>query len=145
MNGQSGEEAEFDDAALAFVEAGESFQSIVERDQIESLTLRQIWGVIDGKHPLAATPLCGTVTASVIHQDLPHELRRDGKEMLAILVLRIFLPEQAEIGFVHERRALEGVTGSLAQKLTSRYPAQLVIDDWQESVEAFAITLAPSL
>jgi hypothetical protein len=57
------------------------------------------------------------VGASVLHQDLPHQVGGNSKEVSAILPLWRTLSGQAKIGLVHEGRALQRVVAAFSLQI----------------------------
>jgi len=58
---------------------------------------------------LAAPGFQRKIGAGVIDQHSTHRLRCDGRELSLVLPIAIGLPNQAQIGFVDQRRGLQGV------------------------------------
>ncbi len=88
------------------------------------------------------------MTARILDQDLPHEAGRDSKKMGAILPLRQFLTDQADVRFVNQGSALQGVVGAFALQVPMRHAAQFGVNDRHQGVEGFAITrraIAPTI
>ena len=79
----------------------------------------------------------------MIHQDVPHQLCGYAKEVSAVLPLRHFLANQAQIGFVDQGSALEGVIGAFAPEMAARYPAQLFVNHGYQRFPCFLVALAP--
>jgi hypothetical protein len=84
------------------------------------------------------------VAASVLDQNLPHQPRRHSKKVRPILELGKPLPHQPNVSFMDERRALQGVVGTLPLQKIVRHATQLAVNDGHESVERFTITAAPT-
>ena len=53
---------------------------------------------------MARSPLDRAVRARVVHQEAAHHVRRDGKEVGAIVPLHAALIDEPQIRLVHERR-----------------------------------------
>jgi hypothetical protein len=64
----------------------------------------------------------------VLHQNLPHELRRNGEEMSAVLEMDRLLPGEAQVSFVHQVCGLQGVIGAFLSQMAPRQAAQFVVD-----------------
>ena len=67
-------------------------------------------------------PVCESVprsVASVIHQDAPHQLSRDRKEVRAVLPLNVARVDQPQIGLIDQRRGLQRYAVSFAPALLS--------------------------
>jgi hypothetical protein len=64
----------------------------------------------------------------VVHEDLAHELSRDGKEMSAIFKMSRSLILQAQKRFMNESGSLQSVPGPFVTQITMRLAAQLTVD-----------------
>src|SRR6516162_10933105 len=80
------------------------------------------------------TPLAGAPLSRVVHEDLPHQPRRDPEEMGAILPLNVSPVDQPQIGLVHECRRLERVIAALTPHVRGRNTAQLALDTNHEAL-----------
>ncbi len=70
----------------------------------------------------------------MIHEDLPHHLRRECKEMNSALPVGRFTVHQAEVGFMDKSGCLQGMIAALSGKVPLRNPPQFVIDKRNEGV-----------
>ncbi len=70
----------------------------------------------------------------MIHEDLPHHLRRQRKEMNSALPIGGLTVHQTEIGFVDKSGGLQGVITALPGKVFLRNPAQLIVDEGNQRV-----------
>ena len=106
------EEPEFHDARLLLIKRSQTFQGVVEHEDIE---IDRLGGGLDAfiDRDLARAPaaLCRLMAASMFDQDLTHHTGCDSEKMSPILPLRDIVSDQPDIGFVNERRALKGVVG----------------------------------
>ena len=91
-----------------------------------------------------AAALAGIAAARVFHQDLAHEVRRDAEEMGAIFPLRRRIAGESHERFVDEGRALQGVAGAFAAKITMRQAAHFVVDQRHERLQRFLVSGTPS-
>ena len=100
----------------------------MERQNLDRLVL--FGGEAFGKRDLVllAATLAGSVCTRVIHQDVPHELCRGGEAVRAVLPRDVLLARQPQIGFVDQRRSLQGVFRALGPHVLPREAPQLVID-----------------
>jgi len=64
----------------------------------------------------------------VIDQNPAHELRGKTDELCAALPVQVLLIEQAQVGFVNQRRPLQRVALTLTSQLSIGKPAQLPVD-----------------
>ena len=91
--------------------------------------------------PLLFAPM----TTSVVHEDAAHDLRRDTKEVRAMLPVFIFLPEQAQIHLVDQGCRLQRVPDALLPHIAVRHPVQFGVDQRQQFIERRAVAPAPTL
>jgi hypothetical protein len=79
----------------------------------------------------------------MIHQNVPHQLRGYSEKVCAVLPLRRFLANQAQVCLVNQARALEGVVGTFAPQMAARDPAQFIVNDGYERFPRFFVATAP--
>jgi hypothetical protein len=79
----------------------------------------------------------------MIDQNVPHQLRGHAKKVSAVLPLRRFLANQPQIGFVHQRSALEGVIGTFTPQMAARQTAQLAVNHGYQRIPRFFVASAP--
>src|ERR1700680_2530673 len=79
----------------------------------------------------------------MIDQNVPHQLRGYSKKVSAVWPLRRSLANQAQIRFVDQGGALQGVVGTFAAQMASCLAAQLIVNHGDEGFPCFLITLAP--
>jgi hypothetical protein len=120
--------------------AGKFFEGIVEIDEIDFLR-GKFQGFVERQF-IAPIALEGAMSASIVHQDLPHQLSCHGEKMFLILKLNPAL-NQPEIGFMYDRGALQGVIETLPLQVVVRYPAKLVVDQWQQRVQSGVVAFEP--
>lgn len=95
-------------------------------------------GVIGASPSLHCLP-----APSILDQNLTHELRRNTKEVGAGVKVSGPLFHELEIGFVHERSALQIVAGALVQKVALGDIPELAIDHWHKRLESLLIPCFP--
>src|SRR2546427_3529029 len=78
---QSSEEAEFNDLALPQIDFAQSFEGIVQLDQVSAFFLRTHQRFVECDLGNAASALLVATRAGGIYQNSPHQLRGDRKEM----------------------------------------------------------------
>jgi len=106
------EESEFHDTRLLLIKRSQTFQGVVEHENVEVDWLGSRFDAfIDRDLAGASTALLRLMAAGVLDQDLTHYPGRDSEKMSAILPLRNVMPYKPDIGFVNECRALKGVVG----------------------------------
>jgi hypothetical protein len=80
----------------------------------------------------------------MIYQDSPHQLRRYREEMASVLPVDIVASRKAEIGLVHNRRALQRVIGTLTSQVVPRQAAQFVIDQRDKRLSGGNVAATPA-
>ena len=114
---------EFDNATLLRVQRLEPRQRLVKDERVSGINggrRRRGIGVVDRDLCDASTALEPSVVAGVVHDDAPHQLCGDAEEVRAILPVNRPLPNELEIGLVHERRGLQRVIAPLAREVPRR-------------------------
>ena len=144
VDGQTGEEAQLNDPALLGVKLGEILKRVVEHDHIQVGRLRRESALLQRYLASAAATLVRPMSASILNQDLAHELGRHSKKVCPILPLRKLPPHQPNVSFMDKRRALQGMVRALPLQKIVRHATQFAVDDGHESVERFTITVAPT-
>jgi len=117
--------------------------SIVKRDQIGARFTRYVQGFVE-RHLdgiTAAFELCAH--PGDINQDAPHQLRRHGEEVRAVLPPNPARIDQSQICFVDERRRLERVAGTFSGHVAMRQPMQLAVNQRHQSIQRLLIALIP--
>jgi hypothetical protein len=79
----------------------------------------------------------------MVHENVPHYLCGDAKEVSAALPLRRFVPNQTEIRLVNQRPALKGVVGPFAAEIMAGDTTQLTVDKGNQLFPRVRITLPP--
>src|SRR5580704_6216383 len=82
IDGKAAEESHLDDATLLPIEPGQLVKRVVKSNHVHGLSLA--CKAFIEREPVASIPLCCFSAASVLHQNLPHQLRTDRDEMLTI-------------------------------------------------------------
>ena len=81
----------------------------------------------------------------MIDQDAAHDRRDRAEEVGAVLPVRMLLPCEPEVGFVHERRGLQRVAGPFARQVARGERPQLVVHHGHHTVERRSIPAVPRL
>jgi hypothetical protein len=77
----------------------------------------------------------------VVDEDAAHHLRGDAEEVCAVLPLHLRLVDEPHVGFVDERRGLQGVADALLAQVARRQPPQLAVDDGQQVIQNAAVAV----
>lgn len=88
-------------------------------------------------------PALGSAPSRNVDQDAAHHLRRDAKEMSAVLPPRLIPPEQSQADLVDERGCLKRDARALAREIAEGHAVQLVIDERDELLERALVSLTP--
>lgn len=78
--GQSSEKAQLDHFRFPCIQFGQSFQSVVENHYVNAFTTRELGCVFQRQCTLTCTPFPSSVAPGVVDQNLPDELRSNGKK-----------------------------------------------------------------
>src|ERR1700693_1113165 len=87
---------------------------------------------VEGDFWNAASSLLVSARTGVIHQNAPHQLCGDGKEVRAVLPVDLPGVYQSQVGFVDERSRLQRVTRTLSKHVPPSQAAQLLMDQRKE-------------
>jgi hypothetical protein len=119
FNGESAEESELNDPALLCIELAQAIEGVIEGYQVHASPFGPRDCIVECD-PGPSMPFRGLLPARVLHQNLPHQLGAHGIKVCPILKQHWLLLHKAKISFVHESRALQGVTGMFFPKLIVR-------------------------
>jgi hypothetical protein len=78
----------------------------------------------------------------IVDQDLPHDPRRNRQKVGPVRKLLLRGSTKPQVGFVHKRRRLQRMLGSLSMELPSGYAAQFVVKHLRQLVEDGLISRA---
>ena len=70
---------------------------------------------------------------------MPHDPRGGSQEVSAVLPASSVHIDQLEIGLMDQRRRVQGVIGPLADKPMVSESAKMLVQEWNELVEGFAV------
>jgi hypothetical protein len=79
----------------------------------------------------------------MIDEDATHRLCGDPEEMRAVLPLDPTLIDETQVGFVDERRDLQGVCAILATHRPRGLPVQLVVNTTQQTLADLFVPIPP--
>ena len=89
--------------------------------------------------PRAAAALRPAAIARVIAQDVAHGFRGDGEEVRATLGWRLILPNDLEIGLVHQRGGVEREVPMPPATLLPGKAPKLVVDEWEQDIQRVTV------
>jgi hypothetical protein len=91
------------------------------------------------------TPKTGTFYLAGNRNFLFGSDTRDGEKVRTVLPADVLRIHQAQVGFVHQRRGLQGVAVALATHLALRHAVQIAIDERRKALHRALIAGAPGL
>ena len=103
---EAAKEPQFHEACLPLIEAGKLVEGRVKGDHVGFSNLRGYFDALE-RHGQVGAPLRGRPGTRVVDQHAAHRLRRDRKEVGAILPAHTTLIDELQIRFVDERRGGE--------------------------------------
>ena len=130
----------------AFVNLRETLEGHIDCQHLFDLRIaqeRHIVSVLERDGTVVTAALQARACPRVIHQNAPHRLRGDRKEVVAIRGGELALVQQPEVDLVDERCGRKRVTGRLAAELSPSHLTQLVVNERYESLQRFTIAGAP--
>ncbi len=114
LDREAAERAKLDDLRQLGVDLGQAIERVVQRDDGYLVGRGDVVGFIDGHTAHTLAPFVGAVTTRVIDQDPAHDLRRDAKEVRAILPIDLALVDEPHVRLMDQGRRLQGVIRALA-------------------------------
>jgi hypothetical protein len=106
LQGEAGKEAHFYNSALARVDFGETYKSIIEGYDVYIFSAGHHGPFVEGELADAGTAFDRTVAAGIVDKNLAHQLGGNGKEMSAALPLGTAHPYEAKVRLMDQRGAL---------------------------------------
>src|ERR1044071_1229260 len=101
--------AQFDDPAFQRLKLRQAIERFIKRQYLGRFFLREIGHIIETEFFFPAAALTAQIPARVIYKNATHKLRGDGEEMRTIMPLYLFLVDELEVDFVHQRSGLQRV------------------------------------
>ncbi len=143
LDAQAAEETQLHHLALALVHLAERLEGLVDGDEVGPgfVGNRKCLGEGD-LHGPAATLLIVLGTREV-DKDAAHQPGGHRQKVRAVLPVDALHVDETQIGFVHQRRRLQAVTGALAGHATLRDAVQLAVDERNQLLERGVITAVP--
>lgn len=131
-----------DDASFAWIHALEFAEALFEAKEVEGMRAGERARAFEFDGYSAGTALGGLHLARLIDQNLAHESRCYGIEVMPILPVRVVLFPEAQIDFMHEFRRLQ-MDAVLAPDVGSRESSQFGIDDGGQVFSGPLIAIPP--
>jgi hypothetical protein len=80
----------------------------------------------------------------MIDQNVAHKLGGNGEEVNPVIPANGGVSNQSQIGFVHQRRALQGVILALPGQAVPGEAAKFIVDEGDEFFARRAVPVAPA-
>lgn len=144
LESQAGEVTQFNHAGHGRAVFREPIQRLVEQQKLVGVGREAVAGLIKGNildvlsAPLERGPLTGPV-----HQDLAHDFRGQGEEVLAIAKRPVRPFRQADVGLVNEGRGLERGAHRRSTQIGLGYAMQFAVEQAAGGVKRGRIALSP--
>src|SRR5260221_4194660 len=142
FHAEPAKEAHFDNLHFTRIDPRERVHSGVELHQVRVLGAAHDVCIFEGDMLHSASAF-QVMTPRMLYQNTPHQLRRNGEKMGAILPLHALIIHQPHVGFIDQGRGLEAVAGALPFHVTASQAAQLVINDGSQPRERALVSVAP--
>jgi hypothetical protein len=140
---KSGEEPQFHQAALPRVELCQPIESLVKRNHILGIFRADEDFRVDVYLPrIAAAPFAGKTAPRMIHENLTHDVSRNGEEVSTILPRARLSPGKAHVCLMYQGRRLKSVTRTFALHVGPSHASHLVIDERNELTGGVPVPLA---
>ena len=123
---ETAEKAKFHDATPLGVQFGQFFQRIIQGQQVHASTLDHL--TIQGD-TIATVSFCSAASSGIVNEDLPHQPGADGQKVGSVLNLCFSLLFKAQVRFVHEGRALQGMIPALLPKIVMGDQTKLLVNE----------------
>ena len=94
---------------------------------------------------VAGSPLSGRMRTGVVHENPPHRLGGDTKEVRAILPSYGALIDQLEESLMDERGRLKGMVGPFAAQVARCQPSQFGVDLRNQLIQRVLAPIGPLL
>jgi hypothetical protein len=143
VDGQPPERPQFDDLCETGIDLLEPGESVIQGEHRNLIRFRGFGGLLerDSLSAVASFPCCSP--PGVIDEDPAHHLRRNPIKVRSIPPVDAALVYQAQVRLVNERGRLQRMVCAFVSKLTVSDPAQLTVDDGQQTIEGASIAATP--
>jgi hypothetical protein len=143
LDRESAKRAKLDDPRQLSVDLGQAIERMVQGEDGYLVGRGDVLGFIQGHTAHTLAPFVRAMTTSVVDEDAAHDLRRDTKEVRAILPIDLALVDEPEVRLMNQGRRLQRVVRTLAPKLACGHPAKLRVDEWQQLTERSPVATTP--
>jgi hypothetical protein len=123
---------QFDDADLPLVEVSKLGQCLIQHEEIAPAGVDAREVAFERHSQRFAGTLRRRAGARMVDEDPPHHSRRQREEVRTALPVNLSLPQQPQIGFVHQRGRLECVALAVMTKLACGALPELTVDERQQ-------------
>ena len=143
FHAETTEESKLDYPSSARVYRRQGIERIVNGNQIASALPRDIRYFIQIDVGLVTTPLRGGSSTGGIEQDVPHDARRYGEKVCAMLPVHVRHVDEAQIGLMYQGSSLNGAARFLILHETSRQTAEFAVNARGELIESSRLASRP--
>ena len=142
LNAHASEISQLDQVGCRGVFVRQFLKSIVNGQELIGRGVAGEIGGIDIQAAEIAAAFMRGLATSLIDKNSAHRFGRGGEEVTAAVPpLLVFVADQPQIGFMHKRGRLEGLTGLFGGELRRRQLPELVVHKRQEFVGGLPVTL----
>ena len=92
---------------------------------------------------IASGPALHVLAPGVIHQDAPHDPRRNCEKMRAVLPLHAREVNQTHVGFVDQGSCLQTMAGALASHIVVGQATEFLVNGRRQPLERALVSFAP--
>src|SRR5580692_83801 len=115
LDSQAAEEPQFDDLALASVDEGEPFESVVDGDEVGAGSHGYTQLLVELERCDTTAALLGLMGTRPVHENMTHDLGAHSKEVTAVLPVAWPPLHEPKVGLVNECCRLQGVAGAFVR------------------------------
>lgn len=143
FDGETAEEAQFNNLALAWIGFGKSLQRFIELEQFIRAFFRSRQDLFERDQFLTAASFLTTPCASMVHQYAADHARGKTKELGSALPFDVFPPHHPKVSLMYQRGGLKRVAGPFQRKSRAGDGSQLAVDQGKQLARGLRISPAP--
>lgn len=137
---QPHEEPALDDSGGTRIRLRQFVEGVVERYQLIGRVIAEERGhILERERDATGAPLFAFARPSMIDQNAPHGLGRNGKEVAPILGLQTLALRQSHVRLMDQRRCPERVAGVLRAQLRPRKGTKLFVNQGEQAVQRLGV------
>ncbi len=142
LHAESAEETHFDHLHFAWIQPRERVHCVIQRHQVRSPAAVHD-GCLFQRDLLQLTSALQVMAARMLDQNAPHQLRRNGEEVRAILPLHAPVLHQPHVRLINQRRRLQAVAGAFACHVAPCQTVQFGINNRRQPFQRAGVSAAP--